>query len=130
MYTESFAGDIDALLEREYNIMAVESYYASKAAIKPHGEFVVTLPIAVGKPDRYGLTKGQREALTAAILESVRGLYDTTWETATFHIDKERKIVVHGWWQAANLYQRLTHNDLYAGLAGGKAKISVKVWQH
>ena len=118
MYTESFAGDIDTILAREAAKWGVPS--------------LITLPAGRGRVDTYGFTKEQREALTAALLTIGRAMMwrvsDGPSKPATIQIDAQRKIVVGAWFQAANLYQALTHNCWFAGLEGKTAKPSKKRW--
>lgn len=75
-----------------------------------------------GRRDQYSLNDGQRKMIGVALLVAARRLYKRQIMHATLVIDAQRKIVVHGWEQAANLYERLTGNDFYAGLCGEEAK--------
>ena len=114
MYTESFAGDIDTILAREAAKWGVPS--------------LITLPAGRGRVDTYGFTKEQREALTAALLKVGYGMFHHPRGDVTIQIDAQRKIVLHCWQQAVNLYQKLTHNDWYAGLAGERARPKTPVF--
>lgn len=116
MYTESFAGDIDAILTRE--------------AILSTLSISVTLPRAKGRADSYGFTRDQREALGAAIIAVGRAMMrqneDDMGKPITIRIDTQRKIVLHTWGQAANLYQTLTKNCWFAGLEGTTGEPKIK----
>jgi hypothetical protein len=114
MYTESYAGDIDAILAAHIN--------------RP---LTLTIPAGKGRIDQYGFTKTQRVTLEAELLNIGRIMM---WNcannpTATIAIGGGGgRIVLRSWAQAANLYQRLTRNDWYAGLAGETGKIKCKDW--
>lgn len=114
MYTESYAGDIDEILERE-SVLAT---------------LCVTLPTTRGRVDQYGFTREQREAIGPALLNIGRALMKNAFggihKPATIQIDAQRKIVLRNWAQTANLYQTLTRNDWYAGLEGERAKPKIK----
>lgn len=116
MYTESYAGDIDAILAAHTN--------------RP---LTITIPAGTGRIDQYGFTKAQRLALEAELLNIGRiMMYNCDSNpTATITIGGGGgRIVLHSWAQTANLYQRLTRNDWYAGLTGQTSKITRKDWTH
>ena len=115
MYTESFAGDVDAILARE----------AAKFSVPT----CITLPTGRGRVDTYGFNREQRETLTAALLTIGRAM-TTDPRTVTIRIDNQRSIILRAWWQAANLYQTLARNDWFAGLEGKQAKPQIKRFKH
>lgn len=117
MYTESFAGDIDDMLSS----MVVATLY--------------TLPQAHGRTDAYGFTRDQRKALEALLLTVGKAMHNSHPDgrgqrKITIQIDTNRKIVLAAWWQAANLYQRLTKNCFMAGMGGATAKPAIKSYGH
>jgi hypothetical protein len=98
-----------------------EEYEATKfyGNLKPVFEIEDT---GRGRRDQYSLNAGQRDMIGSALLVAARRLYKHQIMHATLVIDPQRKIVVRGWDQAANLYEKLTGNDFYAGLCGEEAK--------
>jgi hypothetical protein len=113
MYTESFAGDIDEILAREAILSTLR----------------VTLPPAQGRMDSYGFTKNQRVAMEDALLIVGKEMFRNPRGNVTIQVDQQRKIMLRCWQQAANLYQALTHNCWYAGLAGERAKPKIKRYE-
>lgn len=109
MYTESFLGDIDGILAR-------------MASIK-NRQFIVTLPENKGRGGYYGLSKAQTDMLTSELLTIARSFMANEIDAATIFVDQHNRIYLRKVEQAANLYQRITHNCFIAGMCGGTHKI-------
>lgn len=104
MYTESFMGDIDSILAR--------------MALCKGRAMVVTLPEYKGRGGTYGLSKAQTAALGDNLLTIARAFDAGEIDTATIFVDQHNRIYLRNAAQAANLYQRVTHNCFIAGMCG------------
>ena len=109
MYTESFMGDIDGILAR-------------MASVK-NRQFIVTLPENKGKGGYYGLSKAQTDMLAGELLTIARAFMGNEIDGAVIFVDEHSRIYLRSCDQAANLYQKLTHNCFIAGMCGGTHKI-------
>jgi len=104
MYTESFMGDVDGILAR--------------MALCKGRAMVITLPEHKGRGGTYGLSKAQTAALGDNLLTIARAFDAGEIDTATIRIDEHSRINLRNAAQAANLYQRVTHNCFIAGMCG------------
>lgn len=112
MYTEGFTGDIDGILAR-------------MAAISCR-QFIVNLPESRGRGGYYGLSKAQTAVLADELLTIARAFNAHEIDGAVIFIDQHSRIYIRKVEQAANLYQRITHNCFIAGMCGGKGKPKIK----
>ena len=112
MYTESFAGDVDGILAA----MAMAKPATVKVA---QTEFYV---YAVGSErlNQYGMSKSQRERIGVALFDAVRNSSAFPACGLTFHLDDNRRIVVHSVDQCIHLYHKVTGQSFFGGKRKGK----------
>jgi hypothetical protein len=112
MYTESFMGDIDGILAR--------------MALRQGKTMVITLPENKGKGGTYGMSKAQTAALGDNLLTIARAFNAGEINQAVIFVDEHNRICLRSAEQAANLYQRVTHNCFIAGMCGQTGKPQIK----
>lgn len=112
MYTESFMGDVDGILAR--------------AALCQGKTMVITLPEHKGRGGTYGLSKAQTTALGDNLLTIARAFNAGEINQAVIFVDTHNRICLRSAEQAANLYQRITHNCFIAGMCGQTGKPKIK----
>lgn len=118
MYTESFAGDVDGIL-------------AAMAIARPTPAPVKTTQTAFyvyahnrERLNQYGMSKSQRERIGIVLFDAVRSGFAAFPECGlTFHLDDNRRIVVHGVDQCINLYHKMTGQSFFGGKRKGKKSL-------
>ncbi len=107
-----------------------ETYAATIAAFNLPKTCIYSIRPGRGAGDVYGFNTDQKVEIGAALIDATRKLHHEGYATATIQLDEQRRLIFSGWWQTANLYERLTGNSLMSGMAGDPQKLTGTAKKH